>query len=202
MTEPDNYQALRAWCAKILEHDGHNCPHVERARYLPEQATVMCGCGYAAVRPEPAGELEYTARDPIQSALGLIDATKIYTPDEVERHILDVLARLETGALFERECILREERALDAWNRTYWRAIAETSATSEIKRKAAGMVACEEDGTAREKHEAVMLRKAVQATMHNLRAVLSGYQSVAKSVAVAYQGGGAPGQHDRTGRAW
>lgn len=192
--DQDHYAALRAWCAKILEHDGHlNCPHTDQARYLPDSATVICGCGFAAIRPEPANELAYTAHDPIESALGLIDATKIYTPDEVERHILDVLARLETGALFERECILREARALDAWDRVYWQALNDTPATSETKRKAAAMVACDEDGVTQEKFEAVMLRKAVAATMHNLRAVLSGYQSVAKSVAVAYQAGGATG---------
>jgi hypothetical protein len=36
------------------------------------------------------------------------------------------------------------------------------------------------------------MRDAVKATMHNLRAVLSGYQSTARSVGVAYQAGGSP----------
>lgn len=209
VTSGDYAEQLRDWCGRILDRAGHSgCSYSKTARYMPEEGVVVCGCGQFTETPmEPAsteepgtavarrgGTTPYVAADPIQSTLALIDPTDTYTPDELERHILDVLARLETGALFERECILAANTAADAWDRAYWHAFHACEATSDGKRKAAAMVACDDQGLTQTKFEAESLKEAVKATMHNLRAVLSGYQSVAKSVTAAYNPGGSSGR--------
>ncbi len=219
VTSGDYAEQLKGWCIRVLDKAGHSgCGYAQTARYMPEEGVVVCGCGQftdaPVIEPEPSGDepdevlaahaastvarrggtAPYVATDPIQSTLALIDPTDTYTPDELERHILDVLARLETGALFERECIVAANTAVDAWDRAYWRAFHACEATSDGKRKAAAMVACDDAGLTQEKFEAESLKEAVKATMHNLRAVLSGYQSVAKSVTAAYNPGGSAGR--------
>lgn len=210
---------LGRWCRRALESHGHtDCRWLTSARYVPESGAVICGCGEfvpapvvhtdhegpggeegernpsAARRAQVAGSVPYEAADPIASTLALIDPSEIYTPDMVERHILDVLARLETGALFERECIVRFDRAATEWNRVYFATIHTSDQTSELKRKAEAEVTCQEAGLTAERDEAKMLMGAAKATMHNLRSVLSGYQSVAKSVTAAYSPGGSAGR--------
>lgn len=212
MSDSGDYAAeLHRWCVRVLAEAGHtSCSFLATARYIPESGAVVCGCGQftdapmtveEATEEEPGsavarrgGTVPYEPTDPIKSTLALIDPTRIYTPEEVERHILDTLVRLETGALFERETILGANAAVDAWERLYWRAFNSSTATSEGKRKAEAMVACDDAGLTQEKFEAESLREAVKSTMHNLRSVLSGYQSVAKSVTATYQAGGSPGR--------
>lgn len=196
---------LGAMCRRRLEEVGHTgCPYLEMARYVPESAAVVCGCGAFAEAPEVAedppadvmvaGHVPAAPQDPLRSSLALIDPTQIYTPEQVEQHILDTLYRLETGALFERECIRRAEAAVAAFDRVYYATIHTSDQTSELKRKAEAEVECDQRGLTAERNEAKMMLAAVKATMHNLRAVLSGYQSTARSISVAYQGGGSPGR--------
>lgn len=207
---------LGKWCRRALSSAGHDqCQWLGQAKYLPDSATVVCGCGEfvpapvietdgegeagerepsAARRAQVAGTVVYEARDPIASTLALIDPSEIYTPDQVERHILDVLARLEMGALFERECIVQADHAVAEWNRVYWATIHTSEQSSELKRKAEAEVECQQRGLTEARDEAKMMASAAKATMHNLRAVLSGYQSVAKSVTAAYNPGGSAGR--------
>jgi hypothetical protein len=139
----------------------------------------------------PGGQLMYEARDPIASALALIDPAEMYTPVDVERHILDTLYRLETGALFERDVVQAKYRTEQAFNRAFNLAVDESSESSADRRKASAMVKCDAEYVAMT--EAKMLADVVKATMHNLRSILSGYQSTAKSVGAAYQAGGSQG---------
>lgn len=211
MSDAQDYaDALQQGVQRTLERAGHSdCPHLSRTRYEPASGMAVCGCGWYEVHTAPAvytepdgvnpdtghsraGTLEYEPRDPLESSLPLIDPSEVYTPEQVERHILDVLYRLETGAKYERECVARAHRAVDAWDRMFHKTIHTSSATSADRRKAEAMVACDDAGLTAEKTEALMMRDAVKATMHNLRAVLSGYQSTARSVGVAYQAGGSP----------
>lgn len=188
-------------CLSVLRASGHlPCDWSDRATFQPETGSVVCGCGEFAEmtappapdQPAPGGTLQRVAMDPIESTLALIDPNEQYTPIDVERHILDVLARLETGALFERETVRAEYDAKTAFERAYWQALNESQASSSDRRKADAMVTCAD------LHEtliqAEMLAKAAKATMHNLRAILSGYQSTARSVGAAYQAGGSPGR--------
>jgi hypothetical protein len=202
-------EQLKARCFLVLQEIGHlPCQWSDRARYEPDSGAVVCGCGEFAEMPDglqeavhgqavgtpitsKGGTLTYEARDPIDSTLALIDPSEVYSPVDVERHILDVLARLETGALFERETVRGEYDAKTAFERAYWRALNASTEGSADRRKADAMVQCEQ------LHEALIqaefLAKAAKATMHNLRAVLSGYQSTARSVGAAYQAGGSQG---------
>lgn len=202
-TAQDYAAQLGQWCRRMLASAGHtSCSYLGTARYIPESGMVTCGCGeFTETSGDPAagttvapigGTVPYTATDPIQSVLALIDASQIYTPDEVERHILDVLARLERGALFERECIRAKELAMADFDRLYWATIHTSEQSSELRRKAEAEVACEKAGLTAARNEAKMMADAIKATMHNLRAVLSGYQSTAKSVTATYQAGGSP----------
>lgn len=188
----------------ILEASGHTgCPLLARARYEPASEAVVCGCGEFTDPPtDPmsgevvaGGTQEYQPGDPIKSTLNLIDAQQVYTPVDVERHILDVVTRLETGALFERQCIVRAAAAQAAWDRLFFATIHTSQQTSELKRKAEAEVACEKAGLTAERDESRMMAAAIKATMHNLRAVLSGYQSTSSSIRSAYQAGGAPGRN-------
>lgn len=208
MTSATDYAAVLEDCVRrTLQHHGHAaCPDAGRATYYPaepgqETPFVACGCsqvldalplstssasgGFPGLpTAEPSGAL--VATDPVQSVLALIDPTKVYGPAEVEEHILDCVSRLETGAVFERECILREHAAKTAYDVAWARAMVKVTGSSADVRKAEAFVETEAEYL--EWQEAAMLVKAVKTTMHNLRSVLSGYQSVASSIRAAYQG--------------
>ncbi len=197
---------LQERCRESLRAAGHGeCEYLERASYNPEAGAVVCGCGVfvdmipgapPAVRPsaelvaQPPALVQ--ARDPIEATLALIDPAEQYTPVDVERHILEVLYRLETGALFERETIRQHHLAEVAFERAYWRAHDASQASAADRRKADAMTKCEAEHLAL--MEAKYLKEAAKQTMHNLRAVLSGYQSTARSVGAAYQAGGSNGR--------
>jgi hypothetical protein len=193
---------LVQFCVTTLKARGHKvCDWSGSARYEPsgpEGPVVVCGCGeFYNVDPPSAAEtttaatLPYVARDPIESTLALIDPAEQYTPVDVERHILDVLYRLEVGALFERETIQKAYATQQAFDMAYNLAIHQSEQSSADRRKAEAMVNCQEQFEAAT--EAKMLKEAAKQTMHNLRAILSGYQSTARSVGSAYQAGGSQG---------
>lgn len=208
MTSATDYAAVLGDCVRrTLQHHGHwGCTEAGRASYYPAEPGqavpfVACGCeevfdalplstssasgGFPGLpTAEPSGAL--VALDPVQSVLALIDPTKVYGPAEVEEHILDCVSRLETGAVFERECILREHAAKTTYDVAWARAMVKVTGTSADVRKAEAFVETEDQYL--EWQEAAMLVKAVKTTMHNLRSVLSGYQSVASSIRAAYQG--------------
>lgn len=138
-----------------------------------------------------AGNTVAEAADPIRSTLALIDTSQLYTPDDVERHILDTLFRLETGQLFERESVTRYYDAKQLFDRKFFAKTVEHKALRTDQCKAQAMVDCDPEYAAM--LEAEMVMKAVKATMHNLRAVLSGYQSTARSVGATYNAGGSQG---------
>lgn len=206
MTSAVDYASVLRECVErtLLEALHMVCPDAPSATYYPAEPGqptpfVSCGCGQVfdalplstatagsgvAVAGTASGAL--VAQDPVQSVLALIDPTKVYGPAEVEEHILDCVSRLETGALFERECILREHEARTAYERAYNRAMVAATGGAADVRKAQAFVDTEAEYEAFRETE--MLVKAVKATMHNLRSVLSGYQSVASSIRAAYQG--------------
>jgi hypothetical protein len=169
---------------------------------------AVCGCGVVAEIP---GGLEVqlrgrgltpdaqppTAADPVQPGLPLIDPSEIATPEQLEAHLLDVIQRLETGQLFERECIEAEYSARLAWELAKARQIAKGGAAADVRMAAA----LAEHGDLYEAYlRAEMMRKATQAAMHNCRSMLSGYQTVARSVLTTYQAGGSPGPNSQPQR--
>ena len=100
-----------------------------------------------------------------------------------------MLARLEVGQQAERAACDAYFVAKADFENDFHFAVLKSEERAADLRKADAMVKCQD------KHQA-MLRaewayKALKETMHNLRGVLSGYQSVARSVGLDYQAGGA-----------
>jgi hypothetical protein len=128
--------------------------------------------------------------DPINAALKAIDATQVYTPDDIEKQLVDIESRLERGQVFHRMWADRALAAAIAYETKYDAKLAEVDGPSDSVRQARARTAC------REERSAMMLAqhmsKAVGETMHNLRAQLSGYQSIARSVGTTYNTAGAP----------
>lgn len=224
-TAQDIAGVLKARLVSILTASGHGvCDLLDAAQYKPDSGAVICGCGQfapwsddpdnppweataeqndathrAMTTSQKGGALTYEPSDPIRSTLALIDPTELYTPDDVERHILDTLYRLETGQLFERESVTKYYGAKQAFDLKFAACMVSSKGGAADVRKAQATLDCAEEYAAL--NDAEMVMKAVKATMHNLRSVITGYQSVAKSVAQTYQAGGsqgAPPQRERS----
>jgi hypothetical protein len=207
------YAAVLTACVKAtLQRDEHwGCDYRDQSEYYPaedgQKATVACGCGLA-FDAEPLTVLEPTtvpassqvavqpAVDPVYTVLATIDPTQVYTPEQVEARILDCVARLEFGGAFEREIITTAYAAKQAYEMAAAKAhVLRIGEGSEKDRMALALVDTEELFNAMTQAE--MMRKAVYQTMHNLRAVLNGYQSVLKSINGSLPYGGSPGPGGR-----
>lgn len=213
MTSLDYAVAVQRTLAAVLFDGGHPEVHahcVDRGLpdwYADDRGTQCAVCRCGVVVEIPAGiDAQMQARgftpdtpsavaaDPVQPGLELVDPTQIYTPEDLERHLLDVIRRLEAGQLFERECIEAEYSAELAWELAKAKTIAKASGAADVR---AALALTENQAQFEAFRVAQMMRKATQAAMHNLRSVLSGYQSVAKSVLSVYQTGGSPGPVQR-----
>lgn len=208
MTDIRDYaEAVRRVLAAVLRDSGHDmrdastCWPPQLISEADGTQLAVCACGLTVEIP---GGLEVqlkgrgltpdatppAAADPVQPGLPLIDPSEIATPEQLEAHLLDVIQRLETGQLFERECIEAEYTARLAWELAKAKQIAKGGAAADVRMAAA----LAEHGDLFEKYlRAEMMRKATQAAMHNCRSMLSGYQTVARSVLTTYQAGGSPG---------
>lgn len=198
-------EALQA----VLTRNGHTSCNLEHfaSTTLREGATVVvCGCGefwpapelgaptvdLAPERVEVHGPAAITvaAADPIARTLELIRPGEDYRPEQVERLMLDTTARLEEGQAFERWALEQAAEAKRAYDREYAKQFTLCSGPMELRRNVAE-VNCAELADAADRTD--MVYRAAKASMHNLRSVLSGYQSVLKSVQATYQVGGSPG---------
>jgi hypothetical protein len=137
----------------------------------------------AAVSPEP---LKYgavssvEAEDPITSALVVIDPTMPYGPGELESQLIDIAARLERGVHFQRGWEEQNYRDRLKFELAYNQAIMESDESSADRRKAGAIVACKELFEAKALSD--MMVRAVRETMHNLRSLQSGYQTISNSI--------------------
>lgn len=206
----DRVGAVNRALATVLNESGHDvagCVRfygADRPPHLMADSrgvqTAVCPCGVSA---EISGGIEWrippedrapdappaVAADPVQPGIELVDPSKIYTPEDLERHLLDVVRRLEVGQLFERECIETEYKTRLAWELAKAKTVAKAGGAADVR---AALALTENQAEFEAYQVAEMMRKATQAAMHNLRSVLSGYQSVAKSVLSVYGAGGSP----------
>lgn len=110
-------------------------------------------------------------------------ATRPYTPEEVELEIVGILSRIERGAGFQTTKIEECAAAKLEYDLAYARALLRTDARSKELREAQAVLAC------REQYERWKLLELTTKTtaegMHNLRSMLSGFQSVARSIGAA-----------------
>jgi hypothetical protein len=145
---------------------------------FPDSTAPEPGSGRGIMPPE--GDMD----DPVASALpGPLDATEVYTPQDVEMAIVDILARLDRGELFLRGQLARLHKADHALTMRNAYAIARSNQRAADQRKAEATILCEAE--IYEQTEAAMLVRALRDTMHNLRSQLMGFQTVAKSVGVS-----------------
>lgn len=128
------------------------------------------------------------AEDPINARIAAIDPTVIYTPVDVERVLVDIERRLEAGQLYQRVWERRLYEVSIAHELAWARAITASSAGAADMRKADATIKCID--TLAAKLEADIMTRAVRETMHNLRSMLSGFQSIARSVGASMTASG------------
>lgn len=172
-----------------VESTGHG-PTAEQRQAAGEPVDIAAlaeGDGYEADRSKAVARYTSTEldtpvvpADPINAALQAIDPTRPYTPTDVELQLVDIERRLEAGQVFQRVWEERLYQSSIAFEFAWARAIDASSGSSADKRNAEATLACEEKLI--DKMLAEHMVKAVRETMHNLRAMLSGFQSIARSV--------------------
>jgi predicted transcriptional regulator of viral defense system len=146
----------------------------------------------AVTVPTPGEVAVQPALDPVHTTMAVLDPTQVYTPEQVEARILDCVARLEFGGAYERNVIGKAYGAKQAYEMAAAKAhVKRIGEGSEKDRLALALTDTEDLFNAMT--EAEMVRKAVAATMHNLRSILNGYQSVLKSINGSLPYGGSPG---------
>jgi len=175
------------------------CPHPPQERRLIDNEQICLACGepvegeLQAIIPkeregtdptmrvgptQQPGGLRHMSYDPAQPM-----STRPYTPDEVERELVDTLWRLEAGAgwLTTKE----EERAAAklAYELAFARSMLAASGRSEKMREAEALNANRELYSDWQVLE--LTCRTAREGLHTLRSKLSGLQSVAKSVNAA-----------------
>jgi hypothetical protein len=143
-----------------------------------EQETGLTPGSGTPIMPTSADSM-----DPVGSYLPPIDPTQVYTPQDIEIAIVEILRRLGNGEAFLREQISRLHQADYAYTMRYNLKIATSKARAADQRKAEAILACKNE--IYEQTEADMLVRALRDTMHNLRSQLAGFQTVARSVGVS-----------------
>lgn len=120
----------------------------------------------------------------IQAAIAAIDPTMPYGPREIEEQILDATTRLDRAIAYEAALIVAQFETEKDYKLARARAVWAAQGSNVQKQAAAADIAVED--AFREMVTAQQVCAAMKSVTHSLRSVLSGYQSLAKSVAAAY----------------
>lgn len=188
---------------RVIEHDEHGAVvrnlsadewRIEQLRAghgpaneVAEQAALDV-ISATEVAPWDAGMVEPPSAvvpvDPLGSELGAMSPTAVYTPSDVELQLVSIVARLEAGQHFQRQWEVRANAAALAYEIAHARAIVESDGRSKEVREAEALLACEDLYLTKMDAEATV--KAVRESMHNLRSMLSGFQSIARSVGSSF----------------
>lgn len=174
------------------------CPHPAPDRRLFDGDQVCMACGAVILgEPQPAilpvdrpGAADPTMRTGdgarpvglrhVNYVDGQAYTSRPYAPAEVELEIVGLLSRIERGAGFQTSKLEELAAAKLEYDLAYARALLNSTARSKELREAEAMLAC------RQQYERWKLLdltcKTTAEGMHNLRALLSGFQSVAKSI--------------------
>jgi hypothetical protein len=180
--------------------DPQGCPHPLPDRRLFDGQQVCGACWEVLDEPTPAilpvdrpGATDPTMRTGdgarpvglrhVSYVDGQAYTDRPYTPEEVELEIVGILSRIERGAGFQTTKVEECAAAKLEYDLAYARALINSTARSKELREAEAMLAC------RAQYERwKLLELTVKTTsegMHNLRSMLSGFQSVARSIGVA-----------------
>ena len=165
---------------------------------LPEPDEAQQG---SAVARRPVYEVAVpVGQDPITRGMSTVDPTRIYSPDDIASYIADCNARLDRGLEFHRRCIEQKYAADVAYTMAYARAIDASEGGSADVRRAQATLKCELELNAKEL--ATLKLKALEATTHDLRAMLSGFQTMLKAVQSTYDSAGQAAHARPHGRAF
>lgn len=204
----DLARRMHVAAVRMLKDAGHaGCDMRGTAQWLYSEhgaGQAVCGCGvFAEVTGSPESWLgsAVPAPLPVPASVGgaeqivtptleLVDPSAILTPDDLSAHILDVVNRLERGALFAMQCIAAEFETRRNFKMAMARHVAASKAASADRRDAEAMVACAEQFEAMTNAE--MLARVARESLHNLRSILSGYQTTGRAVMAVYGAGGSP----------
>jgi hypothetical protein len=189
------------YCGQVI-HEPHPDDMAGPPAPLPASATTLQSHHAAPlVVPEETGRQVAAAdsglasavnpADPILARIDVIDPTQPYTPDMVEEHLLEAVARLERGAHYERVCAEdvydKTMRYEAAHARAILRAQKECGGAQDVR---AAFAAVEVETEYIQLMIAKMKLKAIQGTMHSLRSVISAYQTISRSIGTAYGAAG------------
>ena len=125
------------------------------------------------------------AEDPIAARITIIDPSLPYGPADVEHQLLDIAARIERGVHFQRSWEERHYYAKVGFELASARALVDATGGDAATRKAQALLDCEHEYLELMVCETMI--KAIRETMHNLRSLQSGYQTVARSVGASMQ---------------
>jgi hypothetical protein len=149
--------------------------------HVPEQASDGRLKGVMPYRDPGVVE----AQDPLAARVVVIDPSQPYTPQDVEQQLLDIEARLERGMHFQRYW----EEAAYAAKMAYTIKAAKArqdAPGAKDQRDAYVLVRCEAEWREMELADAMV--KSMRETMHTLRSLQSGYQTVSRSVSESMRG--------------
>jgi hypothetical protein len=183
-----------------LDPDGtldEGCPHPFPDRRLYNGEQVCSRCWAVLDLPTPAilpvdrpGATDPTMRtEDGARPVGLRHVTYVdgqayadrpYTPEQVELEIVGILSRIERGAGFQTTKVEECAAAKLDYDLAYARALINSTARSKELREAEAMLACREQFERWKLLELTV--KTTSEGMHNLRSMLSGFQSVARSI--------------------
>jgi len=143
---------------------------------------------FASPGPPPAARAQLPERDsgvvmaedPIAARVVVIDPTLPYGPQDVEHQLLDISGRIERGVHYQRYWEERQFEAKAAYTLSMARARTESDGRSVQAREDEAVLQCEEQY--RELLLCDAMVRAVRETMHSLRSLQSGYQTVSRSV--------------------
>jgi hypothetical protein len=143
--------------------------------------------GELPVRPLDSGVIP---QDPLSARVATINPSLPYSPADVELQLLEVENKLERGIHWQRYW---EERAAAGeleWEITYNKARAAVigHGGSEKDRHALCLQNPDVEMALRERHLASAMVRMVRESMHNLRSLQSGYQTLSRSVGDSYRG--------------
>lgn len=116
---------------------------------------------------------------------------QVITPMDVEASLVALVEKLDQGVAFQSEQERKLARMEEEYRVAYARALLASGERSADLRKARAEVATAELGD-----ELAVQRVVVKTTrdaMHNLRSMMTGVQTIARSVAASYGVGGGPG---------
>jgi hypothetical protein len=195
---------LTDWDAADPAPPEPGCPHPPGDRRLENGQQLCTACGEVvepweqqAIVPKdrPGGE-NPTMRADSAGAKGLRHVTvprdgelgRPYTPDELEREIVVVLDRIERGAAWHTTEEEKRAAAKLAYEIAFAKARFRSEGRSAEQRNDDALLAC------LELYEEWQMRELTCRTaregLHNLRSMLSGLQSVLRSIGTALGGGG------------